>query len=166
MKILLSVFLLFSSSLLAQSNFNIFQNEVIWEKVYESSIDEKEIQQFLNRSPILQPIAATFSGNTIPKEVTCKGSQSIYMRYPVQFFTHIAFKEGKYKVRVSSIAFIPTTTAQVFGVETTTQPMAWEGFILKSSGDLKTNRLTEKSMECLDKYFLQLFNFKAEATSW
>jgi len=156
-------YLLFSSVLTAQNseNFSIENSKVIWEHVYSANISQEEIKEILSKDAILSPIATNFTGTTNPVDPNCQESQAIFMYGQLQYFATIDFKEGKYRVTVSGIQIIPSNTISLYGVESTTNPSAYESFIIKNSrDDFRGNNMAQNSLNCLNNYFLTTFEFK------
>jgi len=157
------LFLFITSGMYAQSpeNFSIENSKVIWEHVYTSSLTSEEIKEILSKDAVLSPIAENFSGTTNSVDPNCQETQAIFMYGQLQFFTSIDFKEGKYRATVSGIQIIPSNTISLYGVESTNNPTAYEGFIIKNSKEeFRTNSMAQNSLNCLNTYFLSTFEFK------
>lgn len=154
------------TTLTAQENFTVDNDQISWQKVYETELSKQEIQEQLRQHPALSQIAENFSGTAKPTALNCEQSQAIYMRYPLQFFSNIEVKEGKYRVTVSRIEFIPEVSAEVFGIETNNNPEPWEDYAVKNSGEFRSNKMVQNSMNCIDLYLTELFKFNIQDTDW
>lgn len=163
MKKLVLLLLFITSGMFAQKseNFRIENSKVIWEHVYTSNLSQQEIKEILSKDAVLSPITSNFTGTTNPVDPNCEESQAIFMYGQLQYFASIDFKEGKYRVTVSGIQIIPSNTISLYGVESSSNPSPYEGFIIKNSRDaFRTNNMAQNSLSCLNNYFLTTFEFK------
>lgn len=88
------------------------------------------------------------------------------MRDQIKFFSTIDFKDGRYRVTVSKIELVPSTSASLFGVETTNNPVPYEDYQVKKNGELRTGKMFRNSRKCLDKFFQEKFNLMKTSNDW
>ena len=159
-------FLLVSAGAFGQHNFITENNEIIWQGVYQSELSKEDIKDLIKKDPVLTTIAEDFVGVSVPVDLDCDQTQPIFMRNQIQFFTAIDFKEGKYRVTVSKIELLPSTTASLYGVETTNNPIPYEDYQVKKNGELRTGKMLQNSRECLNKYLQEKFSLKEPSDDW
>ncbi|MGM1056053.1 MAG: hypothetical protein ACQEWG_09225 [Bacteroidota bacterium] len=159
-------FLLISAGAFGQQNFTTENNEVVWQKIYESELSKDDIKEIIEKDPVLTSVAENFIGVSVPVKLDCEQTQPIFMRDQIQYFTSIDFKEGRYRVTVSKIELLPSTTASLYGVETTNNPVPYNDYQVKKNGELRTGKMLQNSRECLNKYLQEKFNFKKSSDDW
>jgi hypothetical protein len=147
-------------------NFKNENNILTWEKVYESDLNSTEISEILTKDAVLNSLSEGFTGQSIPEKIKCEARQAIFMDGSFQYYASIEFKEGRYRVQVSSIELIPSITIALYGVRSSEGPEAYSGYILKNNGDWRTNTLAQNSIACLNQYFSNKFEFTSTEKDW
>jgi hypothetical protein len=157
--IFLSLFLISLASF-AQDNFQIQSQQLTWQKIYNLDLDKNQIQDLLKKDPILQPIAQDFSGQSHPDKVSC--SNLIFMQDQFQYFATVDFKPGKIRVTVTNINFIPSSTVELYGVQSSGAPVNAAAYFITKKGELKTAARLKDALACLDGYLTKKFQFAAQ----
>jgi hypothetical protein len=146
------IFLLSPFFAIAQNDFKVEKEQVIWQKVFDNNVSSNDFDKsFKTRTLFLN---SQFSDNQIygitePKTlIKYDWSMPIYASYLTYFTYRVEFKENRYRVTVNDITQVVTTDK----TETTLT-----GFILKKDQTLRTGRNHQKFLlklhEALDKEF-------------
>jgi len=163
MKKLLLLFILATNQLYSQDktydNFSIQDKKIIWQKIYpkDSITDLSKIT------------ALKFNSNTTAscynQKLSCKGL-AIYTESTFQFDILTEEKENKVRITVSNIVFDSNFQVTVGYITTSKKYVTLEEAELRTS-DLKfrKNSQSQKNMNCLDNYFIDLFKPKP-TNSW
>jgi hypothetical protein len=101
-----------------------------------------------------------------PFKIECDFDMPIYMRDEFTYYVTIDHKAEKYRVTVTNIRLIPSTTISLFDVTTSESSISFSEYVVKKSGELKSNQLTEKVIDCIYKKFQIDFNFKKITSDW
>ncbi len=160
------LFIFISAGAFGQEHFNIENNQIVWQKVYETELNKEDITQLLKKDPELSSIAESLTGTSNPLKLDCEQTQPIFMQDQIQYFTAIDFKEGRYRVTIKKIELLPSNSVSLYGVETSNNPVPYEDFQVKKNGDLRTGKMLQNSRECLENYFQKKFNFKKSSDDW
>jgi hypothetical protein len=83
-----------------------------------------------------------------------------------QYFSTIDFKEGRYRVQVNNIQIIPSMTLSIGGVRSSEAPVAYSDIMLRNDNTFRKNKLAQRSLECVDQYFLNKFAFISTENDW
>ncbi len=164
MKVLF-LFILFSLSLqgLAQlnPNYHLEERSLSWTYVFESDLNQQEIQKILQADPQLNPISTNFNGQSVPIRMECEDTVAIYFESPLSYFATIQFKEGRYKVEVSNITLYPNFSMHIGMVQSSNNPEAFERYLVKNNrAELRSGSLHQTALDCLDDYLLEKFKFQ------
>ena len=142
-------------------NFNAADGAITWQKVYESDLSQDQIRDLLSKDAQLAAIAPNFSGRTEGVALNCDGSMPLYMEGLLTYFVTMDFKDGRYRVSISDLQLIPSQTISLYGVESSTAPVALEDYQLRrSDGEFRKNAMAKRIMECMDQYLAGKFEFK------
>ena len=146
---------------MTSQNFKAADGKITWQKVYDSELTQQQIGEIMTRDAQLAAAAANFRGRTEPVGLNCEGSIPIYMEALLDYFVTIEFKEGRYRVTASDLQLTPLNTISIYGVEDSGAPVALEKYQLRSrDGELRKNNLAMRSLECMDQYLSEKFEFK------
>lgn len=158
--------ILLTTTAFAQHHFQITEDsKVIWQKVYETSLEFSQVQEIIFNSGKFNDIAVlndniTCWFNEAPidyKQAGYSTSQiSMMLRdCNVKFFTTVQFKEGKYRVTLEQIQFIQRFDTSFF--------KKGEISYLENSAIRKGtfNKMVEgNTLNVLDDVFRPMFEFK------
>lgn len=147
-------------------NFKIENNILTWEKVYDSNLNSTEISVILKKDAVLNSLSESFTGQSTPQKIKCAETQAIFMDGSFQYYASIEFKEGRYRVQVSNIEVIPSMTIELYGVRSSEGPDPYSGIILKKDKNFRKNNMAQRSLECLNEYFSNKFEFTSIEKDW
>lgn len=150
-----------------RGNFKVENGQIVWQKIYHTSLSEDQIKKAIQADPILNPMAADLSGTSNPVKVDCNKSLPIYMDGQVQYFGRIEVKEGRYRITVSNINIIPSMTISFMGARSGENPTPLETYQIRTRDQqLKNNSLATNTIGCLDAYFWKTFAFRLPEDDW
>lgn len=103
--LLLLLFLPFTNY--SQHNFTVKNNQLVWQKVYENPVKKNTFfTQLANikETNLLENTAIGISGTT-DWYVFKIQKPPYWASFPISYFVNIEFKENKYRVTISNVAF-------------------------------------------------------------
>lgn len=155
-------FLFISVGAFGQQNFKYENNQVVWEKVFDTELTQEEIKGIMKNDPWLSAIADDFEGDTGRFHVSCDQKIS-----GVQFYTTIDFKDKRYRVKINHIQFAPSRPDILFGEVPFDTIVPFEpSQVNHRKGELLNNKVAENSRECLNTFFQKKFSFKNPLDQW
>jgi hypothetical protein len=162
----LVLLIFFTSNCQSQNNFTVIDNQLQWQKVYDAELTKDELKESIKKKTKFEDLYLNFASRVGPFKIECDFSMPIYMRDEFTYYVTIDHKAQKYRVTVTNIRLIPSTTISLFDVTTSESSASFSGYVVKNSGELKSNRLTKKVIDCIDKKFQIDFNFKKITSDW
>lgn len=150
-------------------NFELKDNSLIWQHVFESELSQEEIKSILEADPLLNPLAATFIGQSNPTGLKCEGTTAIYFDAQVFYFAQLQFKEGRYKVEISNFQLIPDYTVSIYGVESGSGAEPLDKYVIKNnSPTIRPGTMHQNALNCLHEHLMQKFSFQQpeEGNDW
>jgi len=162
----LFLFIFFSINAQSQDYFTVIDNELQWQKVYEVELSEDELRESIKKKVKFEDLYLDFASRVGPFNIECDFSTPIYMRDEFTYYISIEHKPEKYRITVINIRLIPSTTISIFDVRTSESDVSFSSYVVKKNGELKSNRLTKKVINCIDKKFQNDFNFKKITSDW
>lgn len=152
----LIIFLLFiSTGVCGQNNFKVENNQVVWQKDYDTKLTKEDIRRSIQNDPLLSGIAESFAGPSHNVELNCDQTNLTGKR--VQFFATVDIEESGYRVTINKIQTMLSRIDELFGDRTSRKKVPIETFQLRN-GELQA--YGSESRECLDKLFQKKFSFK------
>lgn len=163
MKKLLLLFILATNQLYSQDktydNFSVQDKKIIWQKIYpkDSITDLSKIT------------ALKFNSNTTAscynQKLSCKGL-AIYTESTFQFDLLVEEKENKVRITISNIFFDSNLQVTVGYITTSKKYVTLEEAELRTSDfKFRKNTQSQKNMNCLDNYLIDLFKPK-QSNAW
>ena len=155
----LLILLLFLNSAFSQSiiydRYSIKNNTIYWKKTYQfDSI--KAISVFKNNLKLPNE----FKGKVENQKLKCLRT-AIYTHQNFQFNYNIQYSKNEFTVTVAEIQFYDSEQIIIGTIQTTPGYTRIEEFEVKhKSEEFRKNSLSNKNLECLDKFFDALFNLQ------
>lgn len=163
MKNISLLFILLSNHLYSQDikyeNFIVQDKKIIWQKIYQKD----------SIADLLKIPALKFNSNTTAscynQKLSCKGL-AIYAQSTFQFDLLIEEKENKVRITVNNIVFDSNFQVSVGYITTSEKYVTLEEAELRTSDfKFRKNSQSQKNVNCLDNYFIDLFKPKS-INSW
>lgn len=157
------------------NNFKAENNELLWQRVYQTTLSFDQIAEEVKKSGIFENIEVTdnkLMGVTKPIEADFKGAGFSEMMAPIfvarsffEGFSIIDFKDGKYRVTLKKIMM-----TQKYDDPLTKQgeKSSLESYGLKRGKNEMTNLFLKSPSLILDYTFSRKFEFKInqESDNW
>ncbi|HCE54390.1 MAG TPA: hypothetical protein DER05_05025 [Lutibacter sp.] len=147
-------------------NFKIDTNEeLIWQKVYESNMTLEELQQYFTNESFtanIKLIDDKFSGQSNGKKLgASKTSQWKTMGANLFFDAYIIvdFKEGRYRVTLTDMKFSAVQKYNLWMGGTQNLGTTFEDFFVRK-GRIWQKKVVENSLTLYDKEFDDVFTLK------
>jgi len=151
------ILLIFAIPALAQTNFTVANNTVVWQKVYQDTTSFNQYYAFLKHNHFTVTADGEFidfSKDFTTQEFKPYGYRA--MEFPTLFYDgyikgNVEFKDGKYRVTINQIIFKDALTLETYN------PI--EDWFIKN-GTLKTSNMHTKVLTTMDAYFLNQFTYQ------
>jgi hypothetical protein len=137
--------------------FSVKENFIVWTKIYDTVPDLEAIK----KNPLLE--FTSEEGGMIKKSRLIPLTQRRLDEISGSFM--ISQKDGRYKVEVTNVREIPSTTIEVLGVSTTNSDIPIEKYNLDKNGQLKEFFLNHMSKP-YDILFSSFFDPKKKKEDW
>jgi len=163
MKNISLLFILLSNHLYSQDikyeNFIVQDKKIIWQKIYQ-----KDSIADLSKIPALK-FNSNSTASCYNQKLSCKGL-AIYAQSTFQFDLLIEEKENKVRITVNNIVFDSNFQVSVGYITTSEKYVTLEEAELRTSDfKFRKNSQSQKNVNCLDNYFIDLFKPKS-INSW
>ena len=137
--------------------FSVKENFIVWTKIYDTVPDLEAIK----RNPLLE--FTSEEGGMIKKSRPIPLTQRRLDEISGSFM--ISQKDGRYKVEVTNVREIPSTTIEVLGVSTTNSDIPIEKYKIDKNGQLKEFFLNHMSKP-YDILFSSFFDPNKKKEDW
>lgn len=167
--ILFFILLITTLNCLAQDNFKIDNNTIVWEKVFETTLTENEIFDYFESKMIFNEyklINNQLTGIMKPFKIDFKAAGFSAMQAPfyMQVYDYapkfsIATKQGKYRIVLTDIKLINNGSNPAFS----TTDSHLDDFSLNKKGEWR--KMVLKSIFAVDQTFIEIFTIKNTTTN-
>ena len=166
MKNISFILFLFTNYLFSQNNFQVENNNLIWQQVFE--IDStNQIEPYFKNIAFTASLTAnntTISGNSNTYQIKNKTGLPIYAYSDFKAFVVIEIKESKYRVTVSNI-FFKGLEIDFGGVKNNSEEHI-EMYVLKKDNTIRPSQTTQNTLKSINDFFIEIFTIKPNISNW
>lgn len=148
-------------------NFKVEDNVLIWQKVFETNLKEKEKTfitkiithfKYNNLQEIDNIISFSVSDDTIDyKKYGGKwGTTAIFVQYPNNYLVVVDFKESKYRITIKNINLSSNNRNLATNLE---------DYVLRNN-QIKNSKTFNKALDYYNKHFTEKFTITTKKDDW
>lgn len=166
MKLFIFILSLISTAIYSQTNFQIIENNTVWQKVYEDSINIESYLKHLKLTGKFQSIdiinekTINFTLKYNSEDLKPFGyrfmNDAIFLQHPASASGTIELKENRYRINIFSIELTDPSTKDTLSIN--------EYFLRK--GKFREMKTVVRAIEYYDKLFLSIFAKKDISDQW